>query len=206
MVVLILVKWYKRKLASNRAVGGSSDEGARASAAPKGPPPPEGMYERARFAIPAGLANLGSFNPNRMSRQTMGTVSSTAGSEQGFVRVSGRKIQSVLESGGDGYGDPAKTSNANMNVDGASYLQDSRGMYGGSESGSPITPVARRQSGIANWRPSPARTPIIERGAFLGHEFDQLPPRPDGGEHPRPSYEGSNAGSLASGSRFTEAV
>jgi len=159
------------------------------------------MSQRARFAMPAGLANLSSYKPDRASRQTVATVSSTAGSERGFVRVSGKKIRSVLESGGDGYGDPP---DPNMNVDGASFYQDSRGFYGGP--GSPASPAGRRGSGIPNFRPSPARTPVIEQGAFIEDniDLDQPPPsRPDGGGRSRSV---SNTGSHASVSRFTEDV
>lgn len=206
VVALIFLKWYKRRLARNQALDGSSHEGARGSGGPTRAPP-EGMSERAQFAIPTGLANLSSLKTNRMSRQTLGTISSTAGSEQGFVRVSGRKIQSVLQSGGDGYGDPAEPSHANMNLDGASAPEEPRGGYGGSEGGSPVAPVNRRKSGIANWRPSPARTPTIQQSSFSDLTLDHPPPsRPDGGGHSRASYEGSNAGSHASASRFTEAV
>jgi len=164
-------------------------------------PHTEGMAERGGFpfAIPAALANL--TGPKRASQRTVGTVSSTAGSERGFVKVSGRKIPSVLQHGGDGYGgnlDENIHFNVNENtLSGSSFYRDSQGFYGGP--GSPASPgVAgpsrNRDSGIPIMRPSPARTPVTAQGPF------EPPQRPDGVGRSHPSHDGSH------GSRFTEEV
>jgi len=127
-------------------------------------------------------------------------VSSSGGSEQGFYRVSGRKIQSVLESGGDGYGNNGENT---MSVDGASFYRDSQGFYGGLGGSSSAGP---HNSGIPNLRPSPARTPVIAQGISSDIHLDQPPQVADGVSRSLASRDGSHAGSHISTSRFTEDV
>lgn len=176
----------------------------------EGPPsqPSGGMTERRSMiqAVPAALASLTGYK--RSSQKTERTISSTAGSERGFYRVSGRKLPSVLQSGGDGYGDVIDNRNANT-LSGTSFYRDSSGFYGGpgSPSMSPIGISTQRDSGIPVMRPSPARTPVTEHGPF----FPMPPPpppintsspthRPDVLGRSHPSQDGSHT------SRFTEEV
>jgi hypothetical protein len=198
-LLMVLVRWRKRMQSvlrlrdspgtEPRATGGSSGD----------PSQPGVMTERSLpFAIPAALANLTGYK--RVSQQPSTEASSTAGSERGFSRVSGRKLPSVFQHGGDGYGGGYEAGHESLS--GSSFYRDSRGFYGGP--GSPTSPRAGRDSGIPITRPSPARTPVISEGAF-GPPSPAPPPiapprRPDALGRSHPSRDGSH------GSRFTEEV
>ncbi|KAG9233706.1 hypothetical protein BJ875DRAFT_35841 [Amylocarpus encephaloides] len=213
LLILFLARWKKRKdmlsLGNGTEAGGSSATRELPPAAPAG-----GMVERTQrrsslFAVPAALASLTGYN-KRSSRQTEGTLSSTAGSERGFYRVSGRKLPSVLQTGGDGYG-TAVPGEANT-LSGSSFYRDSTGFYGGHGptsssplAASPAGVMIDRESGVPVMRPSPARTPVTEPGPWPVATPPPLqPPRrpghPDGLGRSHPSQDGSHA------SRFTEEV
>jgi hypothetical protein len=163
LALLFLYRWKKRggSLGGGRGAEPIGDELTQPSGGPSG-----GMSEQRSlpFAIPAALAGLTGYKRNS---QKTDTISSTAGSERGFYRVSGRKLPSVLQSGGDGYGDgvPGDT------LSGQSFYRDSRGYYGGSGrpgdlSTPPIGISMQRDSGVPVMRPSPARTPVTEQSPF----------------------------------------
>jgi hypothetical protein len=178
---------------------GSGDPGTGTSMSRGlGPAPPHssgGMSERSNlFVVPGALASLTGFK--RSSKQTDQTMSTDAGGERGFYRVSGRKLTSVLQSGGDGYGD----SVADNTLSGSSFYRDSQGFYGGpgSPTSSPLAGIQRPESGIPVMRPSPARTPVTEYG--FGPAPLTPPHRPDVLGRSHPSQDGSHA------SRFTEEV
>jgi hypothetical protein len=159
------------------------------------------------FAVPAALASLAAFN-KRSSQRSEQTVS-TAPSERGFYRVSGRKLPSVLQTGGDGYGGGDTNT-----LSGSSFYRDSTGFYGGGGpshgpgsplAANPVGPSVDRDSGVPVMRPSPARTPVTEQGPFkpLTPPPPLQPPRldrPDSLGRSHPSQDGSHA------SRFTEEV
>ncbi|TAQ84559.1 hypothetical protein B7494_g7109 [Chlorociboria aeruginascens] len=180
-------------------------EGGGNTATGSGPPsqPSRGMTERRSilFAVPAAFATLAGHK--RSSQRTDRTVSSTAGSERGFYRVSGRKLPSVLRSGGDGYGGGVDPDTATLS--GTSFYRDSQGFYGGPGSPPLVRPGTReRDSGIPVMRPSPARTPVTEQGPFTEPSAEPpplVPPRrPDALGRSHPSQDGSHT------SRFTEEV
>jgi hypothetical protein len=180
------------------SVGGGPGAGADTATGGAPSQPSGGMAERSLpFAVPAALANLTGYK--RTSQKTDRTISSTAGSERGFYRVSGRKLPSVLQSGGDGYGGGIDDNNT---LSGSSFYRDSRGFYGGP--GSPSLPLAgasmQRDSGVPIMRPSPARTPVTAQGLFVEQAPLDPPRRPDGVGRSHSSHDGSH------GSRFTEEV
>jgi hypothetical protein len=183
------------------------DRGIGANTTRDEPPsqPIGGMTERRSLAhgVPAALASLTGYKRSSQKTETDRTISSTAGSERGFYRVSGRKLPSVLQSGGDGYGGGIDTNT----LSGSSFYRDSQGFYGGPGSpSSPSHPPAgisvQRDSGVPVMRPSPARTPVTEHSPFSTFPAPLNPPprRPDGLGRSHPSQDGSHA------SRFTEEV
>ncbi|KAE8451821.1 hypothetical protein EG329_002661 [Mollisiaceae sp. DMI_Dod_QoI] len=201
-LLLAFIRWKKRH--QSMLSLGSGNEAAGAVTSREAPPPSQpsgGMTERRSLAfVPAALTNLGGFK--RTSRQTDRTVSSTAESERGFYRVSGRKIPSVLQSGGDGYGGGIAEPNT---LSGSSFYRDSQGFYGGP--GSPTSAIAgpstRPESGVPVMRPSPARTPVTQQGPFSAATPEPLTPprRPDVLGRSHPSQDGSHTSS-----RFKEEV
>ncbi|TVY62709.1 hypothetical protein LSUE1_G009243 [Lachnellula suecica] len=210
-LLLLLIKWYRRK--HSMLPLGNGNEGSITDQVRDAPPsqPSGGMVQRRSlaFAVPAALASLAGYN-KRSSQRTQGTVSSTAGSERGFYRVSGRKLPSVLQTGGDGYGGGVPGVH-DSTMSGSSFYRDSTGFYGGPgsppPSSVPFAPERDRDSGVPVMRPSPARTPVTEHGPF-GPSVVPPPPtltpppprRPDGLGRSHPSQDGSHA------SRFTEEV
>jgi len=198
-LLMVLVRWRKRNQTVLRLDDSPSTERRAIGGSDGSPSQPGGMTERSLpFSIPAALANL--TGHKRASQQPSVEASSTAGSERGFYRVSGRKLPSVFQHGGDGYGGGYEAGHESLS--GSSFYRDSRGFYGGP--GSPTSPRAGRDSGIPITRPSPARTPVISEGAF-GPPSPAPPPidpprRPDTLGRSHPSRDGSH------GSKFTEEV
>lgn len=203
IILAILFFWRWRKRNRNMlALGSISGAAAGSSEAIRGglpSQPSSGMTERRSFvnSVPAALASLTGYK--RFSQKTERTISSTAGSERGFYRVSGRKLPSVLQSGGDGYGGGVDDIKTNT-LSGTSFYRDSQGFYGGP--GSPVFPPIQRDSGVPVMRPSPARTPVQEQGPFSSLPSPPLVPplMPDALGRSRPSQDGSHP------SRFKEEV
>ncbi|KAK9770133.1 hypothetical protein SCAR479_13164 [Seiridium cardinale] len=175
--------------------GGGGDGGPSAD--------PRGMGEMSQrrsipFAVPAALANLTGYK-----RNSQRTITSSEGTERGFQKVSGRKLPSVLQHGGDGYSDPTTNPRDTMMTDG-SYYRDSVAMFAGPNMprlavGSPMRP----ESGIPVFHAGPARTPVTESGYFASGSLEPPPRDPLGRSHP--SMDGSNR-SHGSASRFTEEI
>lgn len=152
-----------------------------------------GMMERsAVFAVPAALAKLTG------SKRSIETPAEPATQEKGFYRVSGRKLISVLESGGDGYSDPSDGI-------GGTYYRDSQAFLDSSnlaplQLGSPMRP----QSGVPVFRDGPQRTAVREQAplppGYRPSAFPTTLPVPDALGRSFASRDGSRG----SGSRFTE--
>lgn len=202
-LLMFIVRWKKRH--HSMLMLGSGDRSLGSDAVGSGgggtSQPPGGMSERRTtiFAVPAALASLTGYKRWSQKTETNQTVSSTAGSERGFYRVSGRKLPSVLQTGGDGYGGVPE----DHTWSGSSFYRDSHGFYGGA--GSPLANAAgvsaTRDSGIPIMRPSPARTPVTEHPPFALGAAPLTPPRrPDHLGRSHSSQDGSHA------SRFTEEV
>ncbi|CCF37129.1 hypothetical protein CH063_08543 [Colletotrichum higginsianum] len=134
--------------------------------------------------------------------------------EKGFVRVAGRKLPSVLQSGGDGYTDPREGASGvggaagTTNDDESVYYRDSQAFFdpGGQTPrlalGSPMRPV----SGVVILKESPARTPVTESAPFSDQDNSFVPLAPPARDpigRTLPSQDGSR-GSRGSGSRFHE--
>lgn len=192
-------------------VGGNGGSGAAAQSQGFLNQPPRSMTERRSLAmaVPAALASLS--KNKRTSQNTATNTVSSACSERGFYRVSGKKLPSVLQHGGDGYGEPNPNTMSGSSfypsgvppmpnpntLSGTSFYRDSEGFYG-SQPSPPLDPP-NRDSGVPVMRPSPARTPVTEHGPFV-EPHAPIPPRPDVLGRSHPSQDGSHA------SRFTEEV
>jgi len=153
------------------------------------------------FAVPAALASL--VGQKRIADAPSAPPAEPA-AEKGFYRVSGRKLISVLESGGDGYSDPVDPR--------ASMLSDSSYNYRNSvfpgglspgqllQLGSPMRPT----SGVMVMRSGPGRTPVQLQNPFDDeHARPMTPPTIDPVGRTLLVQDGSRA-SGASRARFTE--
>ncbi|KAF7586929.1 hypothetical protein BBP40_008003 [Aspergillus hancockii] len=163
---------------------------------------------------------------SRLSTHTESTVDSGA-SERGFQKISGRKIPSVLRSGGDGYGGGFSEGSPTMSEQSMNFPPSSPVLPRSPTSqpppsipyGMPLdvsyTREAEETNPVVIFRPSPARTPIPGSAAgsisnessvsrivpmAQGALSPTLPKRPDMLGRSHPSFDGSR------GSRFTESI
>jgi hypothetical protein len=195
-VFLYLLKW-RRQRGRGIMLLGDGDSSARgrglSSGGPASPGGGRGMTERTgAFAIPSALAKLS-------GRQAIEAPPAEPPSqEKGFYRVSGKKLISVLESGGDGYSDPHDSIGS-----GSSYYRDSQAFLDSSnlqplQLGSPMRPV----SGVPIFRDGPQRTALHEEGPSPSDQRRSAFPTTLPVPVSRPLA--SRNGSYGSGSRFTE--
>ncbi|OBT64022.1 hypothetical protein VE03_06735 [Pseudogymnoascus sp. 23342-1-I1] len=196
-LVMLLLRWKRRQQGSVQLGSGrdlaSPDIASGAAAAG-----PMAMIRRASiFTVPAALASLTGQN-----RKSQATNSSAADSHRSFVRVSGRKLPSVLTSGGNGYEDPfsdrPQDPFADPHLSNTSFYRDSRGFYGGT--GYPASPTsAGLPSSPLNDR-APPRSPATGTGPLISFNASPPLPMPDALGRSHPSRDGSR------NSRFTEEV
>lgn len=162
------------------------------------------MAQRSLASVtPAMLAGMASRNKSRPS-----AGSGPPAGETGFYRVSGKKLPSVIQHGGDGYTDPRYSTMSGA----SSGITDSHGLDlapGGAPRlavGQPMRPI----SGVPVIRSSPARTPMEEQSPFSDPFSDPLPSPPAVPGGLRPDAVGrtlsSQDTSRASSSKFTEVL
>ena len=212
VVVLFLLRWKRRRL---QATGQLPDTGSEAA-------PPGTSHSAAPMAqnsaAPWGAAAIPPiFRRKRPHSTQTTTTTETAPSERGFQKLGGRKLESVLVSGGDGYGDASRGPGSG-NLSGSSFYRDSQGTYGGPGSvrssmnvgpGTPqrstvasstfepivagssrgdATPQTQPDKEVVMMRPGPARTPVHSPG-FSTPRQAATPPRaiPERGQAPSPS-------------------
>ncbi|KAK2628518.1 hypothetical protein QTJ16_001621 [Diplocarpon rosae] len=185
---MFLIRWRRRKQ-SMISLGGEEMDASAGAGRSAPSQTAAGMTERSGFGALSVSATLASLTGYKRSSQN--AVGLNAGSERGFYRVSGRKLPSVLQSGGDGYGGGTMGGNT---MSGSSFYRDSQSFYG--DCGG-----TQRDSGVPIMREGPARTPVTEHSPFSDFPdfLNPPPPRPDAAGRV-PSQDGSQR------SRFTEEV
>lgn len=96
--LLLLFRWRRGKIGQRRNISPPIPQ----TLGPGGVPQAGTMTQRSSSTPIAAAGFFGRLRP--VSSQTA-TTADTAPSERGFQKISGRKLPSVLASGGDGYGD-----------------------------------------------------------------------------------------------------
>lgn len=192
VAVLYFIRWRKRNRGmitlGGGSIAGQDDHNEQGSGA---------MTERrsAGFTLPSSFAAIAN---KRFSRNNESANTAAAPAEKGFYRISGRKLPSVLQHGGDGYGGGPVGNN------GEPVYRDSHAFFGGRGPPSPPLGTINRRStgGVPIYRPSPARTPTREENPFVfpGQDVPSPPRIPDHVGRSHASADGSHA------SRFTEEV
>ena len=127
VILLFILRWRRRKLQTRQLAGGDTEMAETNRAQPEVP-----LTQRSS-AVPLATAGLAPFLRRLRSHsgQTAATTE-TAPSERGFQNLGGRRIESVLTSGGDGYGGPGPINpERDNNLSGSSFYRDSQGTYGG---------------------------------------------------------------------------
>ncbi|KAK3684773.1 hypothetical protein B0T22DRAFT_197644 [Podospora appendiculata] len=179
-ILMFILKWKKRQGGGILLLGDgdSSVRGRGKSSRPNGG---GGLAERSvPFAVPSALASL---TGQKRAIEGTGGNEPTVG-EKGFYRVSGKKLISVLQSGGDGYSDPPDSDppdsdNRDSVMTSTSYYRDSQPFAVGGLMpqrfglGSPMRP----ESGVMVMRSGPGRTPVQEQASFLDVPRPMTPPR-----------------------------
>ena len=126
LAALFLLRWYKRRERAAGRLQDDDDERGVPSTSHSAAP----MAQNS--AAPWGAAALAPLIRRIRPYSTATAATTDTGpSERGFQKVSGRKIESVLVSGGDGYGGRGPGAG---NLSGQSFYRDSYGTYGGGES------------------------------------------------------------------------
>ncbi|OTB07817.1 hypothetical protein M426DRAFT_229624 [Hypoxylon sp. CI-4A] len=207
ILALFLVRWKKRRNTKGLLQGSTSERGTGGTLVGNSGPGGGGgggggMGETQRsipFAIPGALASLTGYK--RFSGRS---GASSDGGERGFSKVSGRKLPSVIQYGGDGYTDPRDTILSDQSIE----YRDSMAFPGLASMGPRRLAVGtpmRPESGVPVFNAGPARTPVTEAGPFAPYSDNsplEPPPRdPLGRSHP--SHDGSSR-SHGSNSRFSE--
>ncbi|PWY84485.1 hypothetical protein BO94DRAFT_100769 [Aspergillus sclerotioniger CBS 115572] len=165
---------------------------------------------------------------SHMTTRTDDSTLSSEPSERGFQKISGRKIPSVLQSGGDGYGGGFEPGSPTASEPSTIFSPSSPVQPRSPATQPPLTtpygmPLdasytreAEESGGMVVFRPSPARTPVTSASASLSNEpgaprivsqvivpgalSPTMPKRPDALGRSHPSFDGSR------GSRFTESI
>ena len=179
---------------SSRALGDGSSSGDGSGSA---------MADRSSTsaAVAAAFASLTGKANSKLP------ASHSASNERGFYRVSGRKLPSVLDTGGDGYSDP-RGSGASGQSDyfrGSQAFQPSK--PGGLALGEPMRPV----SGVPIMRSGPAKVAIAENpfadpASPTSPAAPAAPSTPSAPASPPGRTLGSRDSPRATGSRFQEKI
>ena len=156
LALLFLLRWRRGRIGQRRDISPPVPQMAGAGSAALG----GAMTQRSSTRSTIPIAAAGLFGRLRPSSSQTATTTDTAPSERGFQKISGRKLASVLSSGGDGYGDapppsagpsaaPAakpiapghgpfaglapglRPGSPQRSLSGSSFYRDSQGFYGG---------------------------------------------------------------------------
>ncbi|KAL5357680.1 hypothetical protein BJX96DRAFT_182150 [Aspergillus floccosus] len=190
LIVLALLLFKRRKAAFQQPRGLPSNEGTGAVAGHESAPRSAEMASRRSSNDPLFTASY--FAPAfvkrwRQSNHTTRTDSTlSSGSERGFQKIAGRKIPSVLQSGGDGYGgapfgetsptasEPSSIFPSSPPVQPLTSLSQPPPTH---PYGIPLdTSYTREAEESVIFRPSPARTPIAgSSNVSLSNEPSVIP-------------------------------
>ncbi|KAM3442448.1 hypothetical protein MY4824_001042 [Beauveria thailandica] len=190
LLVMLAMRYKNKRNAESLSINRGSPGFAALPAS--GSDATNSMTERNGAAASVNAA-FAAFASKRQSRGAP-DASEVPSGERGFHRVSGRKLQSVLYTGGDGYSDPRVSTLSQ-------YSQSSEPFNPGDAPfalGSPMRPV----SGVPIFRSGPARTPVTEANPFA----DPALSPPMAKNNSPPGRPGSSGSARGSSSRFQESI
>jgi hypothetical protein len=178
-LAMLLLRWKRRQGSGLRLLNDGNRSQSFTAGNRPGPGGPSGHSVAERllpFAVPASLAAL--TGHKRLHTPPSAPSEPSDSPERSFYRVSGKKLTSVLESGGDGYSEPQKRHESVQSMRStSSYYRDSHGWYGDPANLPRLqlgSPIPRPDDGFPIMRAGPARTPVTEEGPL--HLPRQLTP------------------------------
>ncbi|KAL8366315.1 hypothetical protein RB595_004876 [Gaeumannomyces hyphopodioides] len=171
--VAFVLRWRKQQQQTGHQRLGDRDAGPPGSA---GSRRSRGFSNRmsqrgAPFSVPAALAALSGSGgaPKQLAGSSSAGAAGGAGEdpeigERGFYRVSGRKLPSVLQHGGDGY---TNLHDSTMSVESDMVYRDSQTFFSGTPTRLAVGSPMRPESGISVMQPGPARTPVAGQSPMV---------------------------------------
>ncbi|KAI7977960.1 hypothetical protein EIK77_009500 [Talaromyces pinophilus] len=208
LLAFLLLRW-KRKHAQTAA--GATEGSSRDIQGGSGPRSAEMMSQRSSNTPLAAAAVLGRWASSSSRRSGRQENPFMAPGERGFQKISGRKIPSVLHTGGDGYGDEIEEEAIpelrTPPLEATSPVSPVSAIGGGSHRHAPMRDdfiAAGVGAGAFVLRPSPARTPTASSVDLTAQsqsgQYGTSPMRPDPLGRTLSRHDGSRS------SRFTEGI
>ena len=217
-LVAVLLFLYRRKKSGREAQGGLPSGSGSRSAPLAERPSTNRSAEMSSQRSSGSLFTAGYLAPAFMKRWTNSSSSQMSETgERGFQKIAGRKIPSVLQSGGDGYG--GGLGGVPPTAGESSSSRPPRSPQSPPQSpaaqapptrpyGIPLDSSFTRESDesapVVVFRPSPARTPMSSSASVASPEHTTVSRtpsvRPDVLGRSHPSFDDSR------GSRFTESI
>ncbi|KAH6611207.1 hypothetical protein Trco_001227 [Trichoderma cornu-damae] len=200
LVLVLLALRYKRRQGNAALPAGqppSESRGLPPTAAGGAPAGGDGSGGGGAMAERYGAAALASAFAGLAAKRSSASANSTETGERGFYRVSGKKLPSVLQVGGDGYSDPR-----------SSFMSGTSDYYRGSQAFDPFEGAGARlqlgapmrpHSGVPIVRSGPARAVVAEPNPFAD------PPKTPPANAPSPPMMRLRE-SPGRGSRFQEGI
>lgn len=212
LLAFLLLRWRKRQTQPAGNIQGGFSRGIQATSGPRSA---EMASQRSSNTPLAASAVLGRWASSSSRRSGWREDSYVNPGERGFQKISGRKIPSVLHTGGDGYGDEIEEENYSQirtpPLEATSPVSPISAIGGGgNHRHAPMRDdaiaagIAAGNSTIVVMRPSPARTPTASSIDLMApsqaSQRGVSPMRPDPLGRTLSRYDGSR------GSRFTEGI
>lgn len=188
LLFMFLIRWHKRNNRGVRldtATHGPEDRPDTVTQGLRSVQTSSMTQRRSVAAVPAALASFAGIKRFSQRNDATRAAPPAEGGEKGFYRVSGRKLPSVMQHGGDGYGDKdlaaSRRDTQHTFSDASFYSEDFFSPQ--SPSFPPLHTGMVREPNVPVMRPSPARTPTT------GHTttFSDWPPPPSASFRPPPS-------------------
>lgn len=168
VLVLLALRYKRRQLNASVPAGQPSLESRGlppATGAPNGAPSGgNGGGSGGAMTERYGTAALTGAFAGLTAKRSSASENSTETGERGFYRVSGRKLPSVLQVGGDGYSDPRSSFMSNT----TDYYRGSQAFdpFGGAGARLQLGVPMRPNSGVPVIRSGPARAVVAEPNPF----------------------------------------
>ncbi|KAL7797673.1 hypothetical protein V8C37DRAFT_370329 [Trichoderma ceciliae] len=170
VLVLLALRWKRRQVNAALTAGQPTSESRGlppAAGTPRGAPSEGGggsSGSGGSMAERYGGAALTAAFTGLAAKRSSASANSTETEERGFYRVSGRKLPSVLQVGGDGYSDPRSSFMSGT----SDYHRGSQAFdpFGGAGAQLQLGVPMRPESGVPIVRSGPARAVVAEPNPF----------------------------------------